>query len=157
GREGPDDGPGRPRVMTRLRAAVAIVLVATALVRADDKAGQWVLRRHLASGFTSHVYSWVDKVEGRKVHRKLQLLDPDGKTAVTTPEETVIDLDAPRPRGDGKEPKPKTGADAVECRGKRLECTRTETTSDALGLKMTTIVWTSAEVPLDGIVKVVVL
>lgn len=149
--------------LRRLALAPALVLALLASAHAGDpkpmekaKAGEWVLDKIVASGFTTFQYMWIAKVDGRKVTVNVQMLKEDGKTALMPPSSSLVDLDmkGPEPKK-GEEPKVlKTSEEEVEIKGKKIKCTRTETEQDVVGSGRLVIVsWASNEIPISGIAK----
>jgi hypothetical protein len=150
-------------------AAIVCAALLVVQARADDaknplekaKAGQWVLQKittkYSGMNTTTLSYTWVDRVEGRKVILKTQTLNPDGKTAMMAAAETPYDLEAKSERAEKKEaaPKPTVTEEEIEVKGKKMKCQKTETTSEIGGAKTTTTTWTSSEIPLYGTAKMV--
>lgn len=154
--------------MRALRIICALALVASAVgaVHAQDmkrlekaKAGQWVLQTSASlDGVTNKIvtrkfYQWVDKVDGRKVHLKIQNLSDDGRTGVAPAIERVLDLATISARSDANA---KTTDDVVEVKGKKLKCKRRVETFDSKDMLSKSIEWTTDKVPIFGVVKVVV-
>jgi len=145
----------------RALLSVALVLGVVVGARAGDrpmdkaKAGEWVLEKNVASGFTTWTYMWIAKVDGRKVTVMVQLLK-DEQLGLAPGQPTVVDLDkpdAPPPPGS----KPKTSEEEVEVKGRKLKCTKTESEVEIQGVgKMATTTWTAAEIPIYGKAKMVV-
>jgi hypothetical protein len=122
----------------------------------NAKTGQWVLQKSTAAGNTTWLYQWVKAVEGKKITLRTQILNADGKTGMMAGNDSVIELGgqpstAPAPGGDA--PKPKITDDEVELKGKKLKCKKTEI---ATGPSLSTT-WTSDEVPVTGLVKMVAM
>ncbi len=148
-----------------ITCAFALVVAAVGAVHAQDlkrlesaKMGQWVLQKSASlDGATNKVvtrnfYQWIDKVDGRKVHLKIQNLSDDGRTGVAPAIERVIDLATIAARSDANAT---TTDDLVEVKGKKLKCRRrVETEFGSKDILSKSIEWTSTDVPIFGIVKV---
>ncbi len=149
-----------------IACVLALVVAAAGAVHAQDlkrlekaKASQWVLQKSASldgatnKTVTRNFYLWVDKVDGRKVHLKIQNLSDDGRTGVAPAIERVIDLATISARSDVNA---KTSDDVVEVKGKKLKCKRRVETFDSKDIVSKSIEWTSNEVPVFGVVKAVV-
>lgn len=123
----------------------ALVLGALAVAWAADfknpwesaKAGQWITSKTVSSypgmpnPMTNFTHQWVEKVEGKKVTYKMQMLK-DEKTPMGVPATPItIDLEAKaeggKPAADA--PKPKISEEETEISGKKVKCTKIETES----------------------------
>ncbi|MEZ0227847.1 MAG: hypothetical protein ACAI25_04430 [Planctomycetota bacterium] len=146
--------------MHRTLKAALLVLLVGSVARAQStpnplekaKEGQWVLQKTTASGFTSHIYQWVSKVDGKKITLRTQILNADGKSAMAAANDVVIDLEkkeggSAAPAADA--PKPTISDDEVEVKGKKVKCKKIEVTVN--GVASTT--WISDEIPVSGLVK----
>jgi len=156
----------RPTKMRVLGIICALTFVATVVgaVHAQDlkrlekaKAGQWVFQKSTSfDGATNktvtHFYQWIDKVDGRKVHIKVQKLSDDGRMGVAPAIERVIDLATISARSDANA---KITDDVVEVNGKKLKCKKRVETFDLTNMVSKSIEWTSDAVPIFGVVKVV--
>jgi hypothetical protein len=138
------------------------------------KAGQWVLLETQAAPLDTakpadarpdpakldaakptHVYQFVERVEGRRVHLVTQTVTADGKTGLDAAFAMVVNLDempADAPREEAS-----TSEEEITVKGKSMKCIRTETVTDLGRGNTTTIRWVSRDVPIFGLVRSVVL
>jgi hypothetical protein len=155
--------------MRHARIFLALSLLAVAAlgtVRADDekspfekaKAGQWTLTKVVnivapGNEVTNYVYMWCEKVDGRKVTVKIQILE-DEKTPMggMTPSSMEIDLDQ---KPDPQAPKPtNTGAEELKVKDKALKCVKWKSViKDARKGTLVTVDWKCDALPLFGVVK----
>jgi hypothetical protein len=121
-------------------------------------AGQWTLEKLTkavgSSTDTSYNLTWVEKTVGRKIHLKRQEVSADGKTGITVANAIVVDLDQ-KPAEVPDENRSTLVTDAeIVINGVTLKCKKLELVeSDPILGKVTTLVWTSTDVPLFGLVK----
>src|SRR4051812_30608387 len=116
---------------------------------ADAKAGEWTLAMNKISypggSMTNYTYSYVTKVDGKKITVVTQSLKEDGKTGMMAGQPAEIDLDK-KGEGEAKGPKPKISDEEIDVKGKKVKCKKTETENETNGVKSTSIVWMSNEI-----------
>jgi hypothetical protein len=168
-------------------ALMGMLLAADAAPRPIDNAkpGQWVLERHSTSHVTSegsnfwkaerwsllsttscvatettYRLTWVDRIEGSRIHLKRQELAADLRTGLGPAKDVVFDRDGKKTEAASDEMKSTLTTDdevAIEGDATPLKCKRTDVVVlDACGAHKT-ITWTSDQIPLFGLVKMVKL
>lgn len=155
------------RWFSPMAVLVGVVAVAAAEppARLIERArpGQWILEQQtrVASSRIDTTYqaTWVDKIDGRKILLRRQAVSADRKTGVTKAVEVVVDLD----RKPAEAPRDENRAtletdETLVIAGKTLKCKKVEVvSSDPVLGKHVLLTWTSPDVPLFGLVKLVEL
>src|SRR5262245_29634525 len=71
--------------------------------------------------------------------------------------EMPFELDAKKPEGRSEKkeaPAPAVTEEEIEVKGKKMKCQRTELTTEIAGMgKVTSVTWTSSEIPIWGTAK----
>jgi hypothetical protein len=155
---------GAVRVVNVVSMLGGVLLLGASLAVAEQrathpleqaKAGQWVLHRIVASSgdapTESCVYKWIDKVDHREVHLRIQPVSKDGRYALAAPTLTIVNLDKPP---DSDDTSSATTEDEIAVKGRKVKCKRVEVvTLDSAHGKLTTTRWISDEVPIYGTVR----
>jgi hypothetical protein len=150
----------------RIAIAAALLFCALGFARGDEepladaKVGEWTLMKQKISwpggSAVSFVYAYVSKVDGRKVSVVTQTLNEDGKTGLMAGVTTVRDLDKKPEPGDAKATKATVSYEDLDVNGKKIKCKKTETEVLTNGVTATTTTWVSNDVPVHGLVRLVV-
>jgi hypothetical protein len=137
----------------RARLALVLSVVLLAVARAGEpKVGEWTLIHEQTGSIEKDVYAWLEKADEKTLTVCRQELAPGRATARAKPERTEL---AKKPRS--VPPGAAVSDDIIEVKGKKLAVKKVENASTIARNKVVTTRWISADVPLDGVVREVVV